>query len=140
MGIRDDDPKAAYAPLTKKFEHSTRKRRMLVSLGAILPFVAVVVCGVIGVLVIRSLLTLTLSSVHTFASPLVSLGDESLQSYAITIGSVLGGVLNALYITVTNSLYAMIAVRLNEWENHRTETANIDALIVKTFCFQFINS
>ena len=49
---------------------------------------------------------------------------------------VLGGILLAIVIAITNGAYRLLAVRLNEWENHRTATAYEDALIVKTFTFQ----
>ena len=62
------------------------------------------------------------------------------QSYAPSIGSGIGGGLNAAFIVLMNSVYASLAGRLNEWENHRTETEYQDALIIKTFVFQFINS
>jgi hypothetical protein len=39
-----------------------------------------------------------------------------------------------------NALFGGIAVRLNGWENHRTETEYEDALIGKVFVFKFINS
>ena len=38
------------------------------------------------------------------------------------------------------TLYKGLARKLNEWENHRTESDYIDALVIKTFCFQFVNS
>ena len=53
---------------------------------------------------------------------------------------VIGGTLNAVWITIMNLLYRKLAVYLNTLENHRTETANEDALIMKTFLFQFANS
>lgn len=37
-------------------------------------------------------------------------------------------------------VYGSIAISLNNYENHRTETEYEDALIAKTFVFQFINS
>ena len=33
-----------------------------------------------------------------------------------------------------------VAVLLTNWENHRTESAYENSLIVKSFCFQFVNS
>lgn len=52
----------------------------------------------------------------------------------------MGGGLNAAFIVVMNKLYSYLAVALNNWENHRTKTAYEDALIMKTFLFQFVNS
>lgn len=41
---------------------------------------------------------------------------------------------------VMNKLYGGIAVTLNNWENHRTETEYEDHLISKVFLFQTVNS
>ena len=54
--------------------------------------------------------------------------------------AVIGGTLNAVWITLMNFLYRELAVYLTRFENHRTETEYEDALIVKTFLFQFFNS
>lgn len=37
-------------------------------------------------------------------------------------------------------LYADVAIRLTDYENHRTDTQYEDSLIAKTFIFQFVNS
>lgn len=47
---------------------------------------------------------------------------------------------NAVQIHILNMVYAKVARRLNDWENHPTDTVYEDNLIAKTFCFQFINS
>jgi len=51
-----------------------------------------------------------------------------------------GGLLNTLWITLMNVFYRRVAQYLNSRENHRTETEHEDALIIKTFLFQFANS
>lgn len=48
--------------------------------------------------------------------------------------------LNSVQIKIFNVIYGMLATTLNNWENHRTETEYEDALIVKIFLFQFVNS
>lgn len=55
-------------------------------------------------------------------------------------GGTIGGVLNGLTIAILNEVYAVVAVLLNDWENHRTETDYEDNLVLKTFIFQFVNS
>jgi len=55
-------------------------------------------------------------------------------------GNVVSSILIALQIQLLNSLYGDFALSLNEHENHRTDTDFEDALIAKTFIFQFINS
>lgn len=39
-----------------------------------------------------------------------------------------------------NAIYGSIAIALNDYENHRTDTQYEDALIAKTFIFQYVNS
>jgi len=43
-------------------------------------------------------------------------------------------------IIILNVIYQKLAVKLVDWENHRTQTEYANALITKTFLFQFINS
>jgi hypothetical protein len=47
---------------------------------------------------------------------------------------------NALQIQLFNFIYSRLAIILTEKENHRTRVNYEDSLIVKTFCFQFVNS
>lgn len=46
----------------------------------------------------------------------------------------------AIQIQVCNSIYSDVALKLNDYENHRTNTEYEDALITKTFLFEFVNS
>ncbi|CAM9205929.1 unnamed protein product [Chrysoparadoxa australica] len=55
-------------------------------------------------------------------------------------GATIAAIANAIQIQVLNFVYRGIAVKLVEYENHRTETKFEDSLIVKLFAFQFINS
>eukprot|EP00656_Telonema_subtile_P031227 TRINITY_DN3420_c0_g1_i5.p1 TRINITY_DN3420_c0_g1~~TRINITY_DN3420_c0_g1_i5.p1 ORF type:complete len:427 (-),score=135.13 TRINITY_DN3420_c0_g1_i5:172-1452(-) len=50
------------------------------------------------------------------------------------------GVVNGIMIAVFNIIYSGIAVKLNDWENHKTDTEYDDSLIIKNFAFQFINN
>lgn len=54
--------------------------------------------------------------------------------------TILASILNTIQITVFNYLYDNMAYYLSVKENHRTETAFEDSLILKSFSFQFINS
>jgi hypothetical protein len=49
---------------------------------------------------------------------------------------VLSAFLNLLIIQVFGRIYEAVAVALNNWENHRTETEYEDSLIIKNFAFQ----
>ena len=55
-------------------------------------------------------------------------------------GKALAGIANAFQINILNVVYTGIARDLNNWENHRTNTAYENQLIVKTFLFRFFNS
>ena len=55
-------------------------------------------------------------------------------------GLKMAGLLNALQIGVGNMLYGTVAMRLTDWENHRTQSDWERLLVTKTFLFRFINS
>ena len=54
--------------------------------------------------------------------------------YSIAASTVQGGV-----IAILNMVYRRVALYLTQWENHQTESAFKNALILKTFVFQAIN-
>lgn len=56
------------------------------------------------------------------------------------LGSTITALINAVQIQVLNEIYNQVAVALTNYENHRTNTEFEDALIAKTFIFQFVNS
>lgn len=62
------------------------------------------------------------------------------QNVEATLGSVVGGVANAIVIMFMNTVWKMVAVKLNDWENHRTESEYENSLIIKIFAFYFVNS
>ena len=47
---------------------------------------------------------------------------------------------NTILIVIFSNIYEYIAVSMNEWENHRTQTDYDDQLILKNFIFQFVNN
>jgi len=48
--------------------------------------------------------------------------------------------LNAIQIQIFNGIYERMAISLTNWENHRTETQHENALTIKIFVFQIVNS
>ena len=58
----------------------------------------------------------------------------------VAFAGIIASILNALQIQVFNLIYGDLAIALNNYENHRTDTEYEDALIAKTFIFQFVNS
>eukprot|EP01050_Picozoa_sp_SAG11_P012515 SAG11_NODE_1395_length_5038_cov_1.168050_1_plen_77_part_00 len=53
---------------------------------------------------------------------------------------ILSSGLNLALIVVAGIIYELIAEKLNDFENYRTETEYQDGLITKNFLFQFVNN
>jgi hypothetical protein len=131
-----------------QFTTSERRSRTVVAFALILPMIVCVVIGTFSVLAFRSSLQIKLFYTKYFQADILGAHVEVddldknplWHDYAPSIGSGIGGGLNATFIVLMNYLYAFLAGKLNDWENHRTRTDYEDALIVKTFAFQFINS
>ena len=69
------------------------------------------------------------------------LGDmKNFTVSGMKMGNVLSSTVNAIQILIFNNLYGDLALTLNQYENHRTDTEFEDSLIAKTFIFQFVNS
>ncbi|TMW59472.1 hypothetical protein Poli38472_004541 [Pythium oligandrum] len=111
------------------FSPQSRFRRIMGSLLFILVLIVVVIGVVASIFVFRWAAT----------------SDNGPWKDFFTVhGKNLGGpaasTLNAVQIMVMNNIYGGIALRLNNYENHRTDTEYEDHLIGKTFLFQFVNS
>ena len=68
---------------------------------------------------------------------------EEANVYGIEIeqtSGVVAALLNLVFIVTFNAIYRKVAELLTDWENHRTESEYENSLIVKSFCFQFVNS
>lgn len=57
-----------------------------------------------------------------------------------TVGGAISSILVTVQVMVLNYVFTIVARQLNDFENYRTHSAYEDALIVKVFSFQFINS
>lgn len=58
----------------------------------------------------------------------------------LLLTTILSSVFNAVSILILGKIYEKLAVKLTDWENHRTQTRYDDALIIKLFAFQFVNN
>ena len=58
----------------------------------------------------------------------------------LVFGDVGSIVINTCLIMLFNFIYKKIAIALTKWENYRTKTEYEDALILKLFAFEFVNS
>lgn len=78
--------------------------------------------------------------VGLFVIRVVLSNNSALIIGGVALGPIVAGIIMAVQIQVLNALYQDVAVKLNDYENHRTDTQYEDALIGKTFAFQFVNS
>jgi len=108
-------------PKSKYYSSTWRKSKI----GAGIP-----ILGVMLVIVI----------VATFATLSFRLFLQSNKNKLSVGGSIIGGVVNSVVIIIMNLVWRIIADKLNNWENHRTQTEYDDALTFKIFLFQFVNS
>ena len=65
---------------------------------------------------------------------------EMLTFGGFALGGPIYSIVNAVVIIVLNTTYTKIAIQLNDYENHKTETQYEDNLISKVFVFQIVNS
>ncbi|XP_067841513.1 anoctamin-7-like [Heptranchias perlo] len=64
--------------------------------------------------------------------------SNSIESFLLT--TVGASLLNVVSIITLGKVYHIIAVKMTDWENHRTRTNYNDSLILKLFAFHFANS
>lgn len=98
--------------------------RVTVSVTIISTLILIVIGIVIGIFVLRIFMS----------------QSRQFTVSGINLASIIAAIINAVQIQVLNFLYGSIAIFLTSYENHRTDTAYEDALIAKTFIFQFVNS
>ena len=82
--------------------------------------------------------SLSLLTVRMIWSISVNVAEDS--PFLSQSGAQICSLLNVVWILVMNTYYRKLAAWLNDLENFRTETEYNDALIFKTFFFQFFNS
>jgi hypothetical protein len=98
--------------------------RLFLSTNVIAVLVLVVLCVVAGIFFLRIILSKM----------------RDLVVGGVQTGSIITALINAVQIQVLNAVYNSVAIRLTDYENHRTNTEYEDSLIAKTFIFQFVNS
>jgi len=106
------------------FPRRESSKRRAYSLSIISAFIALVVAVVGSIFILKLVL-----------SRIKALTYEGTQ-----LGGIIAAIANAIQIQVMNIIYGGVAIKLTNYENHRTDTAYEDSLIGKTFVFQFVNS
>ena len=100
-------------------------------------FIVTVASAIIAIYIFKAFLSSPAPYGRVYLGP----GDEGDDGdFSFALGSIIGSAMNAVQIQIMNVVYGKVAIYLTEKENHRTETAFEDALISKTFSFQFVNS
>ncbi|XP_055953568.1 anoctamin-7-like [Argiope bruennichi] len=109
------------------FPKSVRMKRIAVGSGAVLVMMALVMIFIVAVILYRVLVSIFLFRTDTF------------RGAASLIASSTGAVVNLLLIMALGRVYEKLALKLTQWEMHRTQTDFDDNLTFKVFIFQFIN-
>lgn len=100
--------------------------KMMGSFGVMLFMICLVLASVVAVIIYRVIARVDLFQSRGEAGQLIA--------------SVTSTFLNTVSIMIMGKIYQKLAVYLTDWENHRTQTSYEDALILKLFGFQFVNS
>ncbi|XP_072120674.1 anoctamin-7-like [Mobula birostris] len=113
----DDEP---YYPGT------LRRTKMLLSLLVGMLMVFAVIASVTAVVIYKTWIRIRIKTSNSLVSFLLT-----------TVGA---SFLNVVSIIILGKVYHIIAVKMTDWENYRTQTNYNDALILKLFAFHFANS
>jgi threonine/homoserine/homoserine lactone efflux protein len=90
--------------------------------------------------VITGLVMIVIAVIAVIFAIRIAISDTGANIGGIDLGGIISSILIALQIQFLNGFFGEVALKLNNYENHRTDTEYEDSLIAKTFCFQFVNS
>ncbi|DAZ96612.1 TPA: hypothetical protein N0F65_000178 [Lagenidium giganteum] len=125
---------------TRYFSPQQRFRRVMASLLFIFMLILLVIGVVTMIFVFRHMATVQDGAWHDFFTFGEVKENGTIVKPGINLGGPAASTLNAVQIMVMNTIYSGMAEKLNNYENHRTDTEYEDHLIGKTFLFQFVNS
>ncbi|XP_060576313.1 anoctamin-4-like isoform X2 [Ruditapes philippinarum] len=109
------------------YPSARRAWKLFISAMTLLFMVMLVLASVMGVIVYRVVAT-------------VDYCPDLPDSECLFVATIVSSLLNAISILILGKVYDLLAVKLTDWENHRTQTMYNDALIIKLFAFQFVNN
>jgi hypothetical protein len=104
--------------LTETFPRFKKLKRECASRAVVVVFIGVVIVTIILLLLFRGILV----------------------AFDQTYGPIIAAFANAGTIMALNKLYQPVSIKLNSFENHRTDSQYENALITKAFLFKFVNS
>ncbi|XP_064459416.1 anoctamin-7-like isoform X1 [Ornithodoros turicata] len=109
------------------FPARIRKKRIAAGFAVLLLMLILVLVFMVSVIIYRVLV-----SIPMFRS-------KSFKGVASVIASSSGALVNLIFIMILGKVYERLALRLTQWEMHRTQTDFENNLIFKVFLFQFVN-
>ena len=137
------DKHAGFMPFgddyTPYFPGSARATRFGAGLGLTLLLMLIIIIGTLGIFALR----LSVTHSATVAAAMGVDGGISVMGMSMTaemLGSLIAATLNTVFIGVFNSIYRRVGVVMTDWENHRTQSAYENSLILKNSIFQSVNS
>ncbi|XP_028393643.1 anoctamin-7-like isoform X1 [Dendronephthya gigantea] len=124
-------PTVARNPVTgimePHFPEERRTHRVFSGIAVVLTMVSLVLVFMLGVIVYKLLVYRPLAK------------NPSTKAKAQQIANMTGAMVNLMTIMILSRVYEKVALALNHWEMHRTQTEYEDSLTFKVFCFQFVN-
>eukprot|EP00118_Oscarella_pearsei_P025089 m.307479 g.307479 ORF g.307479 m.307479 type:complete len:886 (+) comp42341_c0_seq1:61-2718(+) len=118
-------------PVTERLEGyvspASKYGKLFQALMAVLFLILLVIAVVVAVIVYR----LTIVAVFN--------RHKSIRAYSSIFGTITAATIQLIAIAVLNMIYQKVAVKLTNWENHRTQTEFEDSFTFKMFLFQFVN-
>ncbi|RLN78126.1 hypothetical protein BBJ28_00025970, partial [Nothophytophthora sp. Chile5] len=124
----------SYHPTTDTEEmtyesRAKRRRAFAVSIIVVTMMVGIVIVALFGLFVLKH----WINSGDNLEKNNIDTKYQTPLTLSVTVG-------NAIQILVLNMVYRLIAQKLNDLENHRTDGEYEDYLVIKVFLFQFCNS
>ncbi|XP_076365201.1 anoctamin-7-like isoform X1 [Tachypleus tridentatus] len=109
------------------FPTALRIKRMAAGIGALFLMLALIIIFIVAVIIYRVLVSIPLFQSKTF------------RGVASPIASSTGACVNLIFIMALGRVYETLALKLTQWEMHRTQTDFENNLTFKVFIFQFVN-
>ncbi|XP_074654198.1 anoctamin-7-like [Tubulanus polymorphus] len=113
--------------LEPHFPERDRLPRILSGIACIVIMMILVLIFIIAVIMYRTLISIPLFQNKTF------------RGQATTIASMTAAIVNLILIMSLGKVYEKLALKLTQWEMHRTQSEFEDQLTFKVFIFQFVN-
>ncbi|XP_054706945.1 anoctamin-7-like [Uloborus diversus] len=96
--------------------------------------------SVLVLLMMVMIVYISISAVLFFRLTMIRVYCEDDEFCKFMYGTVAATMLNTLSIMILGKFYEKLAGKLTEYENHQTLSLHNDALILKLFIFQFVNT